>query len=166
MSKLAAQYIDLPDESEHPHGTYAEVLPSSKSLRIIEKIIQKLGINKPTPSLEIHCTVTYSIKPCPGLVDYEPDLPVSARIRGFKIFPMQSGGNCLVLELDSDDICELHEYAIAMGCTHGYDEYHPHVTLTYEWSDNQLPNLDLDNHTLTFDRWNVKALDPTYIPGK
>lgn len=166
MSKLAAQYIDLPNEAEHPHGTYAEVLPSSKSLRIIEKIIQKLGIENPTPSSEIHCTVTYSRKPCPGLIDYNPDLPVSAKIRGFRIFPLQAGGFCLVLDLDSDDIHELHNYAIDMGCTYDYDEYYPHVTLTYNWSNNQIPKLDLDNQSLTFDRWNVKGLDPNYIPGK
>lgn len=167
MNKKLQDYIVLVEsEQEHPNGTYAEVLPSSKSLRIVEKIIQKLGIKNPTPSNEIHCTVTYSRRPCPGLTDYEPDLPVSAKIRGFEIFPMQSGGRCLVLELDSDDIRELHEYAIDMGCTHDYDEYHPHVTLTYDWHSDKLPEFEFDNTSLTFDRWSVKGLDPEYVPGK
>lgn len=167
MTNRLQNYIDLVEsEQDHPNGTYAEVLPSSKSLRIIEKIIQKLDIKNPTPSKELHCTVTYSRRPCPGLADYEPDLPVSAKIRGFRIFPIQSGGSCLVLELDSNDIHELHNYAIEMGCTHDYDEYHPHVTLTYDWPNNQTPELDLENVSLIFDRWNVKGLDPEYIPGK
>jgi hypothetical protein len=167
MSKKLQEYIDLVEsEQDHPNGTYAEVLPSVKSLRVIEKIINTLKITQPTPSAEIHCTVTYSRKPCPSLADYEPDFPMRATVKGFKIFPLRTGGNCLVLELSSPEIEELHEYARSLGCTHDYPEYTPHVTLTYAWPSDQLPGMDLGNINLIFDHWTVKPLNPDYIPGK
>jgi 2'-5' RNA ligase len=89
-----------------------------------------------------------------------------ATVKGFKIFPLRTGGNCLVLELSSPEIEELHEYARSLGCTHDYPEYTPHVTLTYAWPSDQLPDMDLGNINLIFDHWTVKPLNPDYIPGK
>jgi hypothetical protein len=167
MNKRLQDYMILvEEEQDHANGTYAEVTPSVKSLRIIEKIIHDLKLDNPTPSHEIHCTVTYSRRPCPSLADYEPDLPVKAGVKGFRVFPMQSGKNCLVLELESSDIVELHEYALSLGATHDYDEYTPHVTLTYDWPNEELPQFDLQNVSLTFDRWHTKPLDPEYTPGQ
>lgn len=167
MTKNLREYIDLVEsEQDHPDGTYAEVAPTPKSLRAIESVITKLGIKEPTPSSEIHCTITYSRKPCPSLADYEPQLPVSARIQGFRVFPMQTGGNCLVLELDSPGIEELHEYARRLGCSHDYPEYTPHVTLTYKWPNKELPDMDVSAIKLAFDRFTVKPLRPNYVPGQ
>jgi len=167
MAKNLREYIALvEEEQDHPNGTYAELVPSSKSLRVIGKIINQLSISNPTPTQELHCTLVYSRKPSPGLVDFQPDFPVKAQIVGFKIFPTQAGTNCLVLELDSAEIQELHKYARSLGCTHDYPEYTPHVTLTYSWPSDQLPSMDLNGTSLIFDHWHVKPLDPTYIPGK
>lgn len=167
MSKNLRDYIDLVEsEQDHPNGTYAEVLPSSKSLRTISKIINTLKIDNPTPTGEIHCTVTYSRKPGPTLSDYEPNFPIRASIKGFKVFPLRSEGNCLVLELISPELDELHEYALSLGCTHDYPEYTPHVTLTYSWPNNHVPDMNVAGIKLIFDHWAVKPLDPLYIPGK
>ena len=167
MSKNLREYIDLFEQKQdHSHGTYAEVIPTSASLNTIEKLIEKLNIKEPTPSNEIHCTVTYSRKPCPDLADYAPKMPVSARVHGFRVFPMRTGGICLVLELDSPGIVDLHKYARSLGCSHDYPEYTPHVTLTYAWPTKELPNLDVSGITLVFDHFNVKPLDPEYIPGQ
>lgn len=166
MSKKLREYIDLVEsEQDHPNGTYAEVVPSNKSLRVIEKIITQLGIKNPTPSNELHCTVTYSRRPCPDLADYEPKLPIGAVIKGFRVFPLQKGGYCLILELTSPQLEELHEYALRIGCSHDYPEYTPHVTLTYDWPDESLPSSNIKDIHLTFDRFNVKPLDPEFIPG-
>ena len=167
MTKNLREYIDLVEsEQDHPDGTYAEVTPTPKSLRAIESLIAKLSIKEPTPSNEIHCTITYSRKPCPALADYKPQLPVSARVHGFRVFPLRSGGNCLVMELESPGITDLHEYARSLGCSHDYPEYTPHVTLTYNWPDESLPDIDISNIKLAFDRFEVKPLRPDYIPGK
>ena len=165
MSKTLRQYLDL-FEQDHPNGTYAEVIPTPASLKTIEKLITTLNINEPTPSNEVHCTVTYSRKPCPDLANYEPKMPVSARVQGFRMFPMRTGGICLVLELDSQDIVELHKYARSLGCSHDYPEYTPHVTLTYAWPTKELPGLDVSGITLMFDQFKVKPLNPDYIPGQ
>lgn len=167
MSKNLREYIDLVEsEQDHPNGTYAEVTPTPKSLRAIEKLISQLNIKVPTPSNEIHCTVTYSRKPCPGLADYKPQLPVSARVQGFRVFPLRTGGNCLVLELNSPGIVDLHEYARSLGCSHDYPEYTPHVTLTYAWPSDKVPDTDVSGISLAFDRFEVKPLNPDYVPGK
>lgn len=162
MSKNLREYIDLIEsEQDHPHGTYAQVSPSNKSQRAIEKIIHTLGLKNPTASHDLHCTVTYSKKPCPELADYEPRMPVTGRVVGFKVFPTDDKF-CLVLELDSPQLTELHEYALQLGCSHDYDEYTPHITLTYDWPDQQVPKLDVAGVSLVFDRFAVEALDPDW----
>jgi len=167
MSKRLQDYMSMVEQdTNHAHGTYAELLPSVKSLRVIEKIIHDLQITNPTPSNEIHCTVTYSRQPCPALAEMQPKMPAGASVSGFDVFPLQKGGYCLVLKLASPQIESLHQQAIELGCSHDYPEYHPHVTLTYNWSSDHLPEMTVKGINLTFDRWNVKPLDPTYIPGE
>lgn len=166
MSKLCSQQIELPVDQDHLHGTYAELCPSNKSQRILEKIIQQLALDTPTPSAELHCTVTYSRRPCPELGDYRPDIPIGADVLGFRIFSMQNGNRCLVLELHSDDIMDLHKYAMELGCSYDYPDYTPHITLSYNYPYDQVPELDLHDIHLTFDQWNVQPLDPDYVPGE
>jgi len=167
MTRRLQEYIDVVEsDAAHVNGTYAELVPSVKSLRVIEKIIRDLKIAKPTPSNLIHTTLVYSRTPCPALADLEFPGPVSATVTGFGVFPLQAGGFALVLHLNSPQMSELHQQAIDLGCTHGYPEYNPHVTLTYEWSDDHLPELSVKGINLTFDHWNVKPLDPTFVPGR
>jgi 2'-5' RNA ligase len=105
--------------------------------------------------------VLYSRKECPNIEHSPIDLPIKASGIAFSIFPNSDGGNCLVIELGSDEMQSLHStLKEEHGATHDYDSYKPHITLSYDYSNNPLPGEAMLEHfwNLTFDQFMVEPL--------
>jgi hypothetical protein len=61
---------------------------------------------------------------------------------------------------------EMHrDLRIAYGASHDYPEYHPHVTVCYNFTGDKIPS-EIPSFYLTFDRAEVKPLDVDYVPGQ
>lgn len=56
---------------------------------------------------------------------------------GYDIFSGQSGENVLVMKLISQELQDRHNYLMeTYGATYDFPVYHPHVTLSYNYTDN------------------------------
>ena len=110
-------------------GTYAAVTFTESSLDAIQDLQLNLGLLNPVPRDKLHSTITYSrvkIPYLPYLNEYY--IANSGRL---DIWDTQNGDRALVLKLDSESLKERHKYSRALGATYDFEEYLPHVTLSY-----------------------------------
>lgn len=149
----------------HEHGTYISAVVSTASAKQLFQWVEDNGINNPTEPAEYHATITYSRKGIPKVVNgFKYDLPIEGKIVGWKLFPTQAGGQCLVADIASKDLTNYHEdIKSKFGATHDYPSYHPHVTVSYDYTGKDVPKTFPDL-TLTFDKIEAKALDPEFKP--
>lgn len=91
---------------------------------------------------------------------------MKAKIKEWKIFPTQSGAKALVAIMDSPTL-ENHHKTIRKeyGATHDYPDYHPHVTISYDFGDGPAPT-EVPDLELEYDDTELKPLDPSFSPPK
>lgn len=90
-------------------------------------------LKNPTPVDELHTTLIYSKKSFP--YDVVKNINVSNDIVGIRKFNQQNGKIALVLELSGEYVRDEHERLMSeYGLNYDYDEYIPHVTLTYDYT--------------------------------
>ncbi len=129
-------------------GTYAGLKFSDDTIKMIKEYIEKNDIPNPLNGDDFHSTLLYSRKYLP---EYEATGKFDESWTGdpnhFSIFPSNpknggDGSNCLVLEYTCkeqvarfDDLMDKHD------ATYDFDEYKPHVTLSYDVGDLDYKNL-------------------------
>lgn len=128
-------------EESDDSGIYAAAKFSQDTVEALSKAITNLQIPNPTPDDEFHCTIIYSetsVSELWGEVK-EFDPPLTATPDKFHFFESASNGTqCLVILLkDCPELHEMHESMVNdYGAVYAFDEYMPHVTLSYDY-DNQ-----------------------------
>ena len=105
------------------------------------------GVDNRTPRGEIHITVAYSKKPISIEALGKLDPPISVKPKHYSIFKSQTGGNCLVLEVESEGLTARHnEIMKDYGASYDFPDYKPHVTLSYDcgiaFDINSLPKVE------------------------
>ena len=147
-------------ESKHPDGSYMAAIPSKESMEKLATWSKENGIDKPIKSDDYHTTIVYSKKGIPGAKNYDLPLPVTCKIKEWKIFDTQAegSGKCLVGILDCKAFEKAHNHLKkAYGATHDYDGYHPHLTFTYSFKgDEPKSKPDFD---IIFDSFKFEALN-------
>ena len=91
----------------------------------------------------------------------------AAKIKEWKKFDTQLGksGKCLVGIMDSPELEKAHkDIREIYGALHGYPDYHPHVTVSYDY-DGPLPKI-VPNIELEYGSIEIKPLDPEFVPPK
>lgn len=152
--------------SDHPKGTYISATLSKKSQDDLDKWVTEHNIPNPSEPSEYHSTLIYSRKGIPDAKNYDIPLPMKSKIKGWKIFPTQAGGNCLVAIMDSPEMTKHHKtIRKEYGATHDYPEYHPHVTISYDYGDLPVPK-EVPDLELEYDDTEFKPLDPDFVPPK
>lgn len=130
----------LESSKKESNGTYAAVRFDKESINIVEAFMNDNNIPNPLGPDKIHCTIIYSrkyIEDYPTLGAIDP--PWIAKPKEFKIFTSQEGNNCLVLTLSCDKLIERHDYIMEnYDATYDFDEYNPHITLSYNCGDVEL----------------------------
>jgi len=142
-------------------GTYAKVVPSAQTVNRIAKIADMLNIPELVSPTAMHTTVVYSRVVCEGISSLTPQAPITATPIGFTLFDTD-GDTALVLVLDSPGLHELHNICRdKFGATHDYPTYTPHLTLTYNYPDIDLPSNDMLQYfgIIEFDQYIVEPLD-------
>jgi hypothetical protein len=147
----------------HPYGTYASLTLDDASLAKLAALRDQLGVSNGVDPADMHTTVIYSRKPCPGAMSmHELSTPFTGHVRGLHTWPTQEGKRCLVAEIDCAPVNELHQLMRdRYGATHDYPEFTPHVTLSYDCGDQEL-TLPPGEHTVGYTDLHVKPLDPKW----
>ena len=122
---------------EKKEGLYAAVKFSSET---VDRIM-KFGFENEIPNLlkveDFHSTMAYSRVPVPKFTPIsnidEIGIPTSFEIwasppNAFK----EEETHCLVLKYDCDYMHKRFDEIMSMGATYDYDEYKPHMTISYD----------------------------------
>lgn len=123
-------------------GTYAKAVPCEATKERIANLINILNIRNSVATHSLHTTLVYSDVEIP-LESYTLPEPIAAKPIGFTVFCTEFY-NCLVILLDSIGLTTLHQHARAMGATYDYDQYHPHVTVSYDFQGSVPDNSILE----------------------
>lgn len=127
-------------------GKYIGIRFEPETKEKLKSIVAGESIPNATEPDDYHSTIAYSRgSQIPGYqVAGKMKNPIEAKIKDFGIFPSQDGCNCLVAKLDAPDLVDMHNKTREHGATHDYDEYIPHVTLSYDagdWDEESLADL-------------------------
>jgi hypothetical protein len=138
----------IKEEKKEEKGTYAGVHFDKTTLNAIKKFIEDNDIPKPVPANKLHTTLLYSRKYLP---EYKPagklEEPMIGKPSGFEKWPSQPDdeGNvamCLVLRYDCPELVDRHKSLMEEhDATYDFDEYKPHITLSYDVGDLQCKNI-------------------------
>jgi hypothetical protein len=143
----------------YTHGTFAMLKLSANSASSLMSWCRENNL----PCIDdeyLHCTILYSRKPVDRLSDLNGlRMLISATIIGWERF-----GTALVLKLYSSQIDLLHSLMIGQGGTHDFPEYIAHVSITYDWQTNYLPELT-PAMILEFDQMLIEPINPKYLPS-
>lgn len=165
MKRTSDMLNEINKKTNHPDGTYVSVKLSDSSQEELDKWVTDQGIENPYDPKEYHSTVLYSTVGVPKAKYYDLNLPIQAKIKEWKKFDtkLSKTGKCLVGVVDSDELQKHHKNLINnYGATHSYPEYHPHITVSYDY-DSKIPD-SVPSFNLTYDTSEFKALDPDYKP--
>jgi hypothetical protein len=147
---------------DHKDGTYVNVKLSSSDKDKLYSWCEEKGITPLMDKDSYHATVVYSPTPCPDAKNYNFDLPAIANIVGWKIFQSDLG-KCLVAQLFSEDLNQFNsDMKNIYGATSKFPEYIPHITVSWKYEGN-IPD-DYPAFSVSFDRAEVKAIDPNWKP--
>jgi hypothetical protein len=163
--KTLKKFINENSMVSHKDGTYMSVTLDKPSQDKLFSWVEDNDIVNACDPSQYHSTVIYSRKSCPDAVEYDLGLPIESTIKEFKLFDTQTGKKCLVGIIDSKELDKHHDILVDdYGATHDFPEYHPHVTISYDFIGN-IPK-EVPDFVLTFDSSECKALDPNFVPDK
>lgn len=128
-------------------GLYLAAFFDDETNEYLERYMEAQGIPNAVPTPSLHTTIVYSRNP----IDMEPlhtiDVIVHRESCSFEVWDTPSG-NTLVLKFFSPYFQIRFNEAMAMGASYDYDEYKPHISLSYDVGDDfdvtQLPPIDFD----------------------
>lgn len=94
------------------------------------------GLPARTPRSQLHVTLIYSKAPIIFTPRGELKTPFEAKPKKYSLFTTDKAANCLVLELDCEDLVNRHKQIMSeTGASYDFPVYHPHVTLSYDVGD-------------------------------
>lgn len=152
-----------------PDGTYAGIKFAVDTKQAIKKYMKDNKIPNPLNTNKIHSTLLYSRKYLP---DYKPagilTNPWIGKAKQFSIFLAdpkngKDGSNCLVLEYEcAEQSARFDELMNEHDATYDFDEYKPHITLSYNVGDLDVKKLPKFEENLEIVEEYVKDLNLNY----
>lgn len=128
--------------SESAKGTYAGVRFSEGTVDNLIQLQGDLGIPNPVPYNKFHSTLLYSRKHLPKYVAKGACYLVSdGNEFTLEIWESDKSFNrCLVLRYDCGMLSARHDFLMRYHeATYDFDEYKPHITLSYDVGDSWTP---------------------------
>lgn len=142
-------------------GTYVKLVPDDESKAMIEDVVSSIGIPNNIIPEEYHTTIAFSrLWFDPGFVNRE--CSINAEITGYTLFKGDGDTSCLVLTLNCAEAHTLHNYYRSVHkATFDYEDYTPHITISYEVPDDFVLSDDvIDSFSIvTFNKEMVSELD-------
>jgi hypothetical protein len=157
----------LSQYARHKDGTYVSLLMDKASRDLLDVFTtNNLGLTEKVHPDSYHCTVIYSRTPVPNAEIIKYPTKVVAHVMGYDVFTTKDGGKCLVMRLHCPQAFSLNLVLNKLGATSDYDEYKPHVTISYNYTGEIDPTqLPIPQFPLVFDDHEVSPLDPQFVPG-
>lgn len=107
----------------------------------------------------LHVTVIYSRKHCPKMI-VNSETKYVAQFDKYDIFSGSNGENVLVARLKTQAVELLHRNLMRQHeATYDFPEYHPHITLSYKYTDNSVLGLTPINFPIILGEAYVEDLD-------
>lgn len=136
-------------EKKKQKGIYAGVRFDDDTAKRIKTFIEENEIPNGVPNNKLHTTVLYSKKHLPNFKAADKyDKPLIGKPTDFDVWksqPDEEGNmtNCLILLYDCQQLIDRHESLMKEhNATFDYDEYNPHITLSYNIGDMSIDKLD------------------------
>lgn len=159
-----SEFIIEGGKVNHDNGTYVSVNLDKASAKKLDSFAATNGIKNPLNADDYHTTIIYSRKGVPEAEGYDINLPLTAQISGWEIFPTQDNKKALVGLINSTELKNHHDALKKMGATHDYPDYSPHITLSYDY-DGEVPK-NVPDFKVTFNKKTVEGLDPKWDSKK
>jgi len=148
-------FKDFLIEAYYKKGVYIATDLTKESQNLIKQY-QKDNLNGDLND-ELHCTLIYSQKPQQDLIQPKK-YTYKAKAIGFSLFGPDK--DTLVINLESEDMVKRNnELSKEYGFISDYDEYRPHITLSYKSTGIDLENLPKLNETLYLTNEYIEQLD-------
>ena len=135
-------------EDKTPDGTYAGVRFDDDTKKAINDYISDNNIPNGVANSKLHTTLLYSRKYLPDYKaqgDIEPPFEgTPTKLEVWQSQPDEDGNksNCLIMTYDCPDLIQRHkELMDEHKASYDYDEYKPHVTLSYDIGDMDIKEL-------------------------
>lgn len=137
------------DKQQSETGTYAGLLLSEESAKALRYFVQDHDVPEPVSSDIYHVTLLHSKKYLP---EYEApgilERPYIGHTLESAIWETSGGQRALVVKFECSDLLKRHEELMdTHEAQFDYDEYQPHVTLSYDIGDWE-PNLSKLDYAL------------------
>lgn len=146
--------MKISEVKKRPDGTYAGLKFCKETTGALTGYVHRNRIPNVLPAKKMHVTLLYSRKHLPDFkARGELETPLVGKPIGFEIFESspdkdQNTTNCLVLRFECPELVERHnELMDGHDATFDYDEYKPHLTVSYDVGDlnpKLLPKFDKD----------------------
>lgn len=148
--KSFQEFCLLLEQDRQPWYVAVKPVDHAQVKRLL-KFAESIDVPNLLSPSSLHCTLLYSKKPC-LMPDIRPERLYTAVANQLEIFNGQDGKRVLVAKLTTADLKKRHEQLMKQTeGSYDYDEYIPHVTLSYDVGDtwepsNKLivPAVDLD----------------------
>jgi len=150
--KLFDIILEKKKEKVEEKGTYAGVRFDDDTTKRIKTYAVDNKIPDRLESRKLHTTLLYSKKNLPDYVapgDIEE--PLVGKPTGFDVWESQPDddgvkSNCLILLYDCSELVERHKDLMSQHeAEYDYDEYKPHVTLSYNIGDLDVSKLNAED---------------------
>ena len=116
-------------------GTYVAVKYNQYSILKLLEVAHKFGVPNVLPLEKMHTTLIYSSKG-DNSVEVYTNINYVGIPKQLESWKSSDGKNCLVLTLNSDAMINRHQELMAKhDFVYDYDEYKPHITISYNTED-------------------------------
>ena len=147
------------------NGTYMAVQLTNESANALEEFIKNNNIPNPLQKENLHVTIIYSRNALPELE--ASDSLYIGEAMGLTVWPTyakrgKDSANALILLLDTADLIARHRSIMSSfkEATYDFDEYNPHITLSYNLGDFDINSLDIGSiPILSFQNEIIKEID-------
>jgi hypothetical protein len=121
------------DEIDQEPGLYVAAFFDEETNNNLAEYMRVNKIPSPVNTASLHTTIVYSKVPVPKFEpNHSVDIEVNTTYSAFECWEMRNGSRCLVLTYFSPYLHLRFEEAMKDGAMYDFDEYKPHVTLSYE----------------------------------
>lgn len=147
-------------EKKQKQGSYIGVKYTKESKQAIAEFTKKNKIPDAISPNKLHSTVVYSRKHVKNIdKDVKKDCNFEATVKGFEVWETQGGNHALVMKLTSPELTKRHSFYYDKydEATYDYDEYKPHITLSYDVGE------DFDPKSLKWDDDTPLIIDYEYF---
>jgi len=156
--------INGTDKIKTDEGIYIELVCDKLTKERLNNYVRKY-IDPVSDFDDFHTTLIYSKNKFEGNVTVDLSLDkIYTKAKEFKKFINQDGTTAVVLELQCLACIELHNTLMkSYDFKYDFDEYIPHITLTYDGANVDTDNMPLPNFMIKFDTINIEPLNANYV---